>query len=87
MGTDENGNHLGSEAFLAIDLSIRASGERYKLIMVYVGAMIVVYPVGVTSILFLLLWSRRHEIEGRASRRGGPELSSLAFLFRLYARR
>jgi len=87
MGTDANGNHLGSEAFLAIDLSIQASGERYKLIMFYVGAMIVVYPVGVTSILFLLLWSRRHEIEERETRQGGPELSSLAFLFRLYARR
>ena len=87
MGTDTNGNHLGSEAFLAIDLSIQASGERYKLIMFYVGAMIVVYPVGVTSILFLLLWSRRHEIEERETRRGGPELSSLSFLFRLYSRR
>ena len=87
MGVNENGKHFGSEAFLAVDLSIKASGERYKLIMLYVWAMVAVYPVGVTSILFVLLWTRRHEIEGRTTRRGGPELSSLSFIFRLYSRR
>ena len=145
-GVDDSGHDLGTDSYMAVDLSIPAKGARYKFIMSYVWIMIAVYvggaegaaaspnsthppipptpptppstrshrrpaaglalrpiitharpqtharpspryPVGVTSALHMLLWRKRHKIETRANRSGGPELKSLAFLFRLYSRR
>ena len=86
-GVDDDGVDLGADSYMLADLSILAEGDRYKFIMRYVWIMVAVYPVGVPATLFVLLWRHRREIEARQSRKGGPELASLAFLFRLYSRR
>ena len=48
--------------------------------------MVVIVPIGVPAVLFTLLWLKRAAIEERQTRRGGPELKYLSFLFRLYGR-
>ena len=48
--------------------------------------MVVVVPIGVPLTLFTLMWHKRTEIQERQTRRGGPELKYLSFLFRLYGR-
>ena len=58
----------------------------YRSILVYASLMVVIIPIGVPAILFTLLWLERDEIEQRETRRGGPELKYLSFLFRLYGR-
>jgi len=58
----------------------------YRSIFVYASLMVVIIPIGVPAILFTLLWWKRDEIERRQTRRGGPELKYLSFLFRLYGR-
>ena len=86
-GVDLQGNDLGADSYLVVDLSIPATGRRYEFIMRYVWCMVAVYPVGVPLSLYLLLWRHRKAIETRESRKGGDEVKSLAFLFRLYSRR
>jgi heme/copper-type cytochrome/quinol oxidase subunit 2 len=67
-GTHESGEYLGHESFLAVDLTIPATGDRYQFIMMFASLMVVVYPIGVTLGLYVLLRSRRDEIEKRATR-------------------
>ena len=60
--------------------------DRYFVIYVYASIMIIIVPIGVPAVLFSLLWLKRKDIEERPTRRGGPELGYLSFLFRLYGR-
>ena len=60
---------------------------RFTFIMGYVWATVAVYPVGVPATLLVLMWRHRAEIETRASRDGGEELSALSFIFSSYARK
>ena len=76
--------------FQRADLSTMCSvGEKwtdeYWFNVFYAALMIAVYPVGVPLVLFSLLRLKRFAIEHRWTRRGGPELENLSFLFRLYA--
>ena len=47
--------------------------------------MMVIFPIGTPLLMYVLLWYQREAIETRKSRRGGKELDSLSFLFKLYA--
>ena len=60
--------------------------KKYLFIFMYAVFMVVIIPIGVPALLFTLLWLKRNEIEVRETRRGGPELKYLSFLFRLYGR-
>ena len=66
----------------AIDKKVR----KYRFIFGYAWLMVVIIPIGVPAVLYTLLWLKRDEIEQRETRRGGPELKYLSFLFRLYGR-
>lgn len=76
--------------FQRADLSTKCSAgdewtDEYRYNIVYAVLMIAVFPVGVPLVLFSLLRLKRFAIEHRWTRRGGPELENLSFLFRLYA--
>ena len=53
----------------------------------YAWSMVVCFPIGVPSTFFVLLHSRREEIEERETRLGGPSLDTIAFFFRFYTPR
>ena len=87
LGTD--GLEHVTVAYQRVDLSTECwrGGEwtdEYRSQVEYATLMIAVYPVGMPLVMFALLRSNRQAIEERETRRGGPELENLSFLFRLY---
>ena len=74
------------DRFMKADVSIRAEGARYEALVLYAQIMVVVWVFGFPMALFALLWSHRHAIESRTSRRGGAALKTLSFLFRCETR-
>ena len=77
-----------SESFQQADLSLTCAIDgkptnTRKGMMFLAGLMVAIFPMGVPLVLYGLMWSRRKAIEERESRRGGPELENLSFLFRL----
>ena len=74
------------DRFMTVDVTIPAEGARYEGIVLYAQIMVVVWVFGFPMALFALLWSHRHAIESRTSRRGGAALKTLSFLFRCETR-
>lgn len=75
------------DEFMRIDMSISASGLRYKRIVQYSLTMLFIFPIGVPLALFLLLFSRRHAIQSRRTRLGGSDLATLSYFFRIYSKK
>ena len=72
------------DTFMAADMSIEASGARYRALRTYAMLMTIVWVFGPPLALFTLLWSKRVAIESRDTQLGGPELESLSFFFNIY---
>ena len=48
--------------YLAADLSIDCHGERYAIMTSFAAVMILVFPIGMPSILAIMLWKRRDKL-------------------------
>uniref|UniRef100_A0A7S3K1T8 Tyrosine-protein kinase ephrin type A/B receptor-like domain-containing protein n=1 Tax=Aureoumbra lagunensis TaxID=44058 RepID=A0A7S3K1T8_9STRA len=55
----DRGNHRVDLKIVASQLDIKCTGDRYKLFGIYSALMIVLWPVGVTLGLTVLLWRNR----------------------------
>lgn len=73
-------------SFMRVDTSIECGTDHHNSIIIFAAVNIVVYPIGVTCLMAILLWSRRADIRTRATRDGDASLESLSFLFRVYGR-
>ena len=71
--------------FLSADMHIRCDSLKYRNIVAFATVMFVVFPIGVPTLMFVLLWRRRRDIIKEGSDKD-PSLDSLAFLFRIYRR-
>ena len=67
---------------MTVDASIDCGGSRHQFIVAYALLSGLVYVIGVPVCIGMLLRSRRDDIAARTSLTGGPELSTLSFLFR-----
>ena len=79
------------ESYLAQDMSINCSSNRYKQIRFYVFACIAIFPVGIPTIYAVLLWQRRETFESpllmeREERMNNPTIGHLQFLYETYSR-
>ena len=74
----------GTQKFMLEDMTLSCddSSPRYQTTYGFAVTMGLVFPIGVPLAAYILLWTRREEIETRATRLGGPELNVLSFLFR-----
>ena len=77
----ENGEG-GVDAYMLVDMTLRCDGDRYWGTFRFAFLMALVFPIGVPLAAYILLWTRRQEIEDRTTRLGGPELNVLSFFFR-----
>jgi len=59
---DFDGGDNEEHVYLAIDMSIDCLSVRYKTLVVFGAVMIIVYPIGGPSILFVMLWRQRHRL-------------------------
>ena len=78
----------GTVSYQQADLSLTCAFDDVDTVeregmLVLAGLMVVIFPLGVPLGLYGLMYARREAIEGRESRRGGPDLENLSFLFRL----
>mmetsp|Transcript_106080 Transcript_106080/g.306893 ORF Transcript_106080/g.306893 Transcript_106080/m.306893 type:complete len:646 (-) Transcript_106080:221-2158(-) len=80
----ENGEG-GVDKFMLVDMTLRCDDDRYTGTHIFAVSMGFVFPIGVPLAAYILLWTRRREIEARTTRLGGPELNVLSFFFRTYA--
>ena len=82
-GFDDGEGHL--DRYLAADMQLDCESNEYKFMRNYAQVMVVCFPFGVPFFLWFIMYTRRDEIMQRETREGGDELSSLSFLFGLYA--
>ena len=68
------------ERFLALDQSISCDTEKHKNYMIYASVMIFVYPIGITTLYLLLLWSNRQALT-EDKREDNKKLHKIAFLW------
>ena len=60
------------------------SDAEYDALIAYASLMVLVWVIGGPLGLFFLLFSRRTDIEARATRKGGKSLQTISFLFRVF---
>lgn len=62
---DPDNVQSGDDLYMSIDYSVSCSSSKYKFGFVWAIISIFVYPVGVPSFYFYVLYSARHDIIGR----------------------
>jgi hypothetical protein len=62
VDADPNGVVPGSDLYLAADLSLSCSSDRYHFGVIYAKCMIVVYPVGIPLFYLAVLWWNKNKI-------------------------
>ena len=60
------------------------SNPEYEALILFAWLMVLVWVLGMPLGLLALLYSKRRAIESRTTRKGGNDLKTISFLFRLF---
>lgn len=71
------------------DLSVKCNTKKYDLFSIYVGIMVLVYPVGIPSLYGTLLFQQQHILKDKdymamEEKEGYPTVGHLLFLVESY---
>lgn len=70
--------------YLLADYSIECDSFKHKVLQIYAGLMIIVYPVGIPALYACLLFSNRHVLLDKNNRNESPIVESTSDLWKPY---